>query len=121
MAIHTFICEKCESRVQDAVTTVHKCPNCGNEMYWDLSGANMFGDGTYSKELVSESMAISSSQVAEHKKLFPNVKLTKKDGCFCPTFGDFKTHDSYLKACGFVKHPQRPHNTRKYYTGAVQK
>jgi hypothetical protein len=114
--VHSFICNSC-GHVESTIDTGGKdCPLCGNKMAWDLGGATIIGDGTYNKKVVSESLAINVSQIAEHKRLFPNVELTVKDGCACPTFHDYKTHDEYLRKTGFVKHPQKLHNTRKIYT-----
>jgi predicted RNA-binding Zn-ribbon protein involved in translation (DUF1610 family) len=116
MAQHRFACETCYYEIfTDDSKTPHVCPNCNAQMYWDL-GNTIVSGGTYKKKIVSEAMAISAGQADEHRRLFPGVELTPKDGSLCPTFTDFKTHEDYLKKTGFVKHPQKSHNTRRTYT-----
>uniref|UniRef100_A0A6M3KWA0 Uncharacterized protein n=1 Tax=viral metagenome TaxID=1070528 RepID=A0A6M3KWA0_9ZZZZ len=58
----------------------------------------------YSHPIHSDSLAISPSQVAEHKKMFPNIKL---DSECRPIFDNYVEHDKYLKTCGFDKKEQR--------------
>jgi hypothetical protein len=78
-----------------------KC-KCGEKMY-RVYNFSVGGD-TYSKPIVSDSLAISPTQIAEHKKHFPDVKVTP-DGQ--PVFDNFKQHESYLEKTGFVKHTQK--------------
>ncbi|KKN71911.1 hypothetical protein LCGC14_0415570 [marine sediment metagenome] len=58
----------------------------------------------YGKPLISDSLAMHPSQIAEHNKLFPDIKV-HKDGR--PQFDNFKQHDDYLEKTGFVKCTQR--------------
>lgn len=113
VAQHRFVCEKCGFEVFDTDSkTSHVCPTCNTVMFWDLGNVTVSG-GTYNKPVISESLAINPNQTEEHKKLFPNVGVLS-DGRL--RFDDYKTHDNYLEVTGFVKHPQRLHNTRRIYT-----
>lgn len=50
----------------------------------------------------SQSMAISPSQAAEHRRLFPNVRV-REDGCL--GFDSVKERDAYCDRTGFYKVP----------------
>lgn len=105
MAIHYFICDVCELSITDTSTKgVHKCPECGEDMRWDLGKIQVGGDVTYGRTKYSDAMAVSPSQIEEHKKLFPDIKVDEHGR---PGFDSFRQHDNYLKKCGFVKHPQK--------------
>lgn len=98
--LHKFICDDCKIIVEDSNTkSVHKCPNCGKDMYWDIK-LRQTGDYNF----VSQSLAINPSQIPEHKKNFPNVDVLP-DGRI--RFNSYKQHDTYLKKTGFVKLPQK--------------
>ena len=56
----------------------------------------------YSKEIHSDSLAMSPTQVEEHKRKFPNIKI---DSECRPVFDNFKDHDAYLEKTGFAKMP----------------
>jgi len=102
MAIHRFICVACETFVEDTTTKgIHKCPQCGQDMYWDL---NIAIHGNYKQPVHSDALAVLPNQRAEHEKLFPNVKL---DAQCRPVFDNFTNHEAYLKKTGFVKHTQK--------------
>ena len=58
----------------------------------------------YSKPIHSDSLAISPTQVAEHKRLFPNIEIDSEGR---PVFDNYKDHDAYLEATGFAKSPQK--------------
>lgn len=102
MALHNFICDECNIIVQDANTKcIHKCPNCGKDLRWDL---NIAIHGNYNHPIHSDSLAINPNQVEEHKRLFPNIRL---DGENRPIFDNFVAHENYLKKTGFIKRPQK--------------
>lgn len=102
MASHKFICDNCSVVVQDTTTIgIHKCPICGEDMRWDL---NIAIHGNYRHPIHSDALAISPTQIAEHKKLFPNIEL---DGACRPVFNKFTDHEAYMKKCGVVKHTQK--------------
>lgn len=54
----------------------------------------------YSKPIVSQSLAINPCQAAEHRRMFPYIKLV--DDQF-PVFDNYQEHDAYLNEAGFVK------------------
>ena len=55
-------------------------------------------------EHISESLAISPSQIGEHRKQFPDVDILP-DGRI--RFTSFRQHDKYLEKTGFRKVPQK--------------
>jgi len=62
------------------------------------------GNVDYAKPIHSDSLAISPDQVAEHQRLFPDVKI---DSECRPILENYKQHDAYLEKTGFIKHPQK--------------
>lgn len=103
MATHRFVCDKCNVHVEDTSTKgIHKCPKCGEDMYWDLKGLAIHGN--YQHPVHSDSLAIMPSQIKEHKELFPNIEL---DNECRPIFDNYTEHQKYLDATGFQKLPQK--------------
>jgi hypothetical protein len=81
-----------------------KC-TCGTNMNRDFAADLPFASGgDYHRPIISDSLAISPEQIAEHKQLFPDVQVTPEGQ---PVFDSFKKHDDYLKATGFRKKRQR--------------
>lgn len=75
------------------------CPNCPDQvMFHKVLGAK----GDY--EHISDSLAISPSQIAEHKEQFPNVDVMP-DGRV--RFTSVKQQSDYCKKTGFEKVPQK--------------
>lgn len=56
----------------------------------------------YSKTIWSDSLAISPTQIEEHKRLFPDIPVDLQGR---PGFDNFPDHDKYLEKTGFVKMP----------------
>lgn len=79
-----------------------KCSNCGAGMYREYKFR--IGNRPYAKPLISDSLAISPDQAAEHRSHFPDVEVLS-DGRL--KFDSFKQHDNYLKKTGFVKKTQK--------------
>ena len=86
-----------------------ECPYCGCKDVEVLGDVDMsefgiqpfnVGNATYGKSLISDSLAINPSQIAEHREKFPNVEVLP-DGRL--KFDDFKTHNDYLEKTGFTK------------------
>lgn len=102
MIDHYFTCDDCGITIQDHTTKeIHRCPKCGKDMRWDL---NIGIHGNYKYPIHSDALAISPTQIAEHKRLFPNIRLDKT----CrPIFEKFTDHEAYLKKCNVMKHPQK--------------
>lgn len=103
MVVHKFVCDMCGIVVEDTNTKcVHKCPNCKNQdMRWDLTG-NVSGGSDY--EHISDSLAIHTDLIPEHKKLFPGIELTSEGQ---PIFTSSKQQERYAEKCGFYKKRQR--------------
>ena len=102
MAIHSFVCDACSIIINDTSTKkIHWCPKCNYAMRWDLHVAI---HGNYKTPIHSDSLAINPNQIAEHKKLFPNIEL---DGDCRPIFDNFVDHEKYLDKTGFVKLPKK--------------
>jgi len=75
---------------------------CKAYMRRDFQAEKFFASGgDYSRPIHSDSLAISPTQVAEHKRLFPDIEI---DSQCRPVFDKFKVHDDYLKQTGFIKH-----------------
>lgn len=62
------------------------------------------GGKFYPHEFHSDALGMAPSQVAEHKRLFPEIPI---DSECRPVFTNFKDHDNYLTATGFSKQKQR--------------
>jgi len=102
MAIHRFVCNECNVIIEDTTTKgIHKCPKCGADMTLDCKIAI---HGNYTHPIHSDALAISPTQIAEHKRLFPNIRLDK--ACR-PIFEKFTDHEAYMKKCNIIKHPQK--------------
>ena len=78
---------------------------CGRQMIRDFRrDLPNVGDKDYSRPIHSDSLAIMPSQVKEHQRLHPDIKLDKE----CrPVFTSYRQHEKYLKDTGFVKNRQR--------------
>jgi len=118
MPIYSYICDRCDnteevSRSIHADEVLPTC-DCGAVMRRDF-GADVPTQShqgrEYSKPIISDSLAVSPSQVAEHRRLFPDIKI-HDDGR--PEFTNYAAHDAYLKKTGFRKQKQRVrHKFRK--------
>ena len=82
------------------------CPICNQTMQRDIAAdaPRVHGNRYYEKPLHSDSLAIAASQVAEHKRRWPDIEI---DSEYRPVFTGYKQHDDYLKDTGFVKLPQK--------------
>jgi hypothetical protein len=67
-------------------------------------GGGGYTTGEYGRDLVSNSLAMSPLQIAEHKRMFPDIEV-RPDGR--PVFKNFKQHDNYLRKTGFKKVRQK--------------
>ena len=113
MPIYEFYCKNCGSDIEimapmSKVPKGHKCVACTTEMVrvYSINAGNK----EYGKPLVSHSLAIHSEQVAEHNRLFPDIKV-RNDGCL--EFHNYQQHDKYLKKIGWEKRPQKTRGAHK--------
>lgn len=111
MPVYTFVCRKCGKSVE-LVRQMKEADNpviCSCDPYGQMERdyqadlPNVSG-GDYHRPIVSDSLAVSPEQIAEHKQLFPDIQVTPEGQ---PVFDNFKQHDDYLKATGFRKKRQK--------------
>jgi len=89
------------------VDVMENCSICGLILDRNFQAENVLvgaGRRSYHKPIVSDSMAVAPTQVAEHRRLFPDVKILN-DGR--PVFDNFSDHEKYLKKCNIEKMPQK--------------
>ena len=108
MPIYEFYCKNCGSETEVVVPMSkapkrHKCTICAMEMNRVFSSVNV-SNKEYGTPIVSHSLAIHTEQIAEHNKLFPDIKV-RSDGCL--EFHNYQQHDKYLKKIGWEKKPQK--------------
>lgn len=110
MPVYCFVCPECDDtaevvRSMKDASLPFWCSACGVEMRRDFAAQKTnAGNKEYGKTKFSDSLAISPSQVAEHKRLFPDIPI---DSQCRPGFDNYKQHDAYLEKTGFVKAPQK--------------
>lgn len=105
--IYPFSCPRC-GNVDDLVRSVADrnepalCTQCGEEMMRILFMGIRASKGKkqYARPIVSDSLAVSPDQIAEHRRMFPNIQVTKEGQ---PVFDNFSDHEAYLKKCNVVK------------------
>ena len=68
-------------------------------------------------DFVSDALAVTPSQIAEHHETFPGVDVLP-DGRI--HFTSFKQHDDYLKKSGFVKKTQKRRTSSAVYRETIK-
>jgi putative FmdB family regulatory protein len=110
MPRYDYYCEECDYIIEvikpmEQSDEAVICPDCDSIMKRQYMGQNV---GTpnkdYSRNIVSHSLAMCPTQIPEHNRMFPDIKV-RADGV--PVFDNFKKHDDYLKKVGITKTPQR--------------
>jgi len=120
MPLYPMICPDCGKTTNLIAGMVDphqfQCP-CGTMMERDWSEMSFHASpDSYSQDIHSDALAISPSQVAEHKQHFPDIQL---DSECRPVFTNYKQHNAYLEKTGFtkkrqkVRHSIRDRNPRK--------
>ena len=112
MPRYEYICPECGRekeviKLMAEVSRIEPCDICEAIMNRDFKAENVLvgaGRRSYHKPIVSDSMAVSPTQVAEHRRLFPDVKILN-DGR--PVFDNFSDHQKYLDKCNIEKVPQK--------------
>ena len=109
MPVYTFVCSKCY-KSDERILPMKKADEpqfckCGYQMQRDYQ-SDVFNPGNkeYGKTKWSDSLAINPEQIAEHKRLFPDIPVDS-DGR--PGFDNYKQHDNYLEKTGFRKVRQK--------------
>lgn len=121
MPLYEFTCEECGHitnvvcRMADVPATA-VCDNCGSDNTIRQYG---FTDGQreYATPIVSQSLAINPEQAAEHRRLFPDIKLVDDQ---CPVFENYSQHEAYLKKTGFRKNPGKRNPRPKSCNGVTR-
>jgi len=111
MAIYSYVCDNCGKdemvvKPMSQYDRLETCPICDKFMRRDIvaDAPRVHGNRFYEKPLHSDSLAIAKSQVAEHRRHWPDIGI---DSEFRPVFTGFKQHDDYLKDTGFAKNKQK--------------
>ena len=108
MPTYCFVCPECDD-VQEVIRPMKDaslpliCGACGVEMCRDYAaqGVNA-GNKEYGKPIHSDAMAVTPSQVKEHQRLFPDVKI---DSQCRPVLENYQQHKKYAEKRGFIKQP----------------
>jgi len=109
MPRYDYYCKICNTQVEVIKSMAMSeegegCPTCEVFMAKQLSTGVSTPNKDYSRVVVSHSLAMNPSQIPEHNKHFPDIKV-RADGC--PVFDNYKKHDDYLKKMGIQKDRQR--------------
>ena len=115
MPMYTYVCPDCNQAKEvimtmaevDTMAVLCKCRGVGKAtvMSRDFK-ADLFHTpkDTYSKPIVSNSLAVAPDQIAEHRKQFPDIQMTKEGQ---PVFDKYSTHEAYLEKTNFKKDPAK--------------
>jgi len=120
MPTYCYVCPEC-GRTEEIVRSIRDkevVPECDCDeldglipMIRDYAAERVnVGDREYRRPIVSNALAISPSQITEHRRLFPDIQVTPEGQ---PVFTSYRQHDAYLKKIGAVKNPQRIRNRGK--------
>ena len=108
MPMYSYKCPECghrqvETKPMSKSDMAENCVNCCEITTRDFS-ADLFHTASdrYDKPIISDSLAISMDQIAEHKAQFPDIDVTPQGQL---VFDKFSKHEKYLKDTGHVKHP----------------
>jgi len=108
--IYTFVCPECGNQDETVRTMAdadqpYKCAKCGTLTRRDYRADRPNVVGTEKGETFwSESLAINPEQAAEHRRLFPDVKIDAEGRL---GFDSVKQRSDYCTATGFEKRSQR--------------
>jgi len=109
----TFVCEQCRrvlekdmSPFDDNMNRVYSTECCDKYMQRVFPNHKQFHilGAPYIRTKYSDSLAVSISQIEEHKKMHPDVKI---DAQGRPGFDTVQQQDRYLDAIGMRKDPQK--------------
>lgn len=111
MPRYSFLCPNCGAKTEvvrsmasaDNIVRCHR----GHRMNRNFQAEGVLvgaGRRSYSKPIVSDSLAILPEQIPEHRRMFPNIEVTSEGQ---PVFDNYADHNKYLETCGFEKVPQK--------------
>ena len=103
----TFVCGIC-NRVLEAdeppgLDNTRCCDKYMQRVYPNHKQFHIVG-AAYMRTKYSDSLAVSMSQIAEHREKFPGIEIDSQGR---PGFDNVKQQDMYLEVSGMVKHPQK--------------
>ena len=116
MPEYCYVCTNCGAphnvvKSMSESSDLERCPVCNGLMRRDFGGEGVHAAGdSYHTPLISDSLAMNPSQIAEHNQQFPDIKV-HPDGR--PQFDNFKQHNDYLAKTGFVKMPGKKRRGKK--------
>ena len=91
--------------IESRTANIPRCVRCGKFMVQNFSGGNVMIVGAeYKRPLHSDSLGMQPDQVAEHRRMFPNIEIDKQNR---PVFHNMPEHQDYMDKCGIVKHKQK--------------
>jgi len=108
MPRYDFVCPECGKEVEVVrpmrdSDKIEVCPACNADMRRVYGSVNV--TGTQSADTFwSQSLAINPDQAAEHRRLFPDVKIDVEGRL---GFDSIKQRSDYCTATGFEKKSQR--------------
>ena len=103
----TFVCGVCnrvlEADAPPGLENTRCCDKYMQRVYPNHKQFHIVG-AAYIRTKYSDSLAVSMSQIAEHREKFPGVEIDSQGR---PGFDNVKQQDAYLEASGMVKHSQK--------------
>lgn len=111
----TFVCETCNRVLEaDAPPGLEKTRCCDKYMQRVYPNHKQFHivGAPYLHTRYSDSMAVSMSQIEEHKQMHPDVKIDVQGR---PGFDTVRQEDRYMDAVGMIKVPQRIRKIKKHW------
>ena len=103
----TFVCEQCGDvyaiDYPPDLEFTRCCDKYMQRVYPNHKQFHIVG-AAYMRTKYSDSLAVSMSQIAEHREKFPDVKIDNEGR---PGFDNVSQQDAYLEASGMVKHTQK--------------
>lgn len=109
MPTYLFYCPECGERKEIikpmSQSGKREVCDCGASLIRDYAGEHVnSGNKEYGKTKFSDSLAVNPNQIAEHQRLFPNIRM---DSAGRPGFDNVQQHKKYLEKTGFEKVPQK--------------
>lgn len=116
MPVYSFICKQCQG-THELICSMTEYEDvggvtcdCGSQMQRDYVTDRVHSSSdSYRKPIISDSLAIHPDQIAEHRKAFPDVRLTSEGQ---PILENYKQHENYMNRRGVYK-KENKHAKRK--------
>jgi hypothetical protein len=122
--MYTYKCPDCGNSIEkvmtmaevDTMAVLCKCRGAGKATVCNRDfQADLFHAAAdrYDKPIISDSLAVSIDQIAEHKAQFPDIEVTDQGQL---VFDNFQKHEKYLTDTNHVKHPGKTRRKAKQIT-----